>query len=83
MSAEAPTTSKPPVLLMLGLAGAGKTTLMQRLVSHIQQKQKQGEPSASTSAVYTINLDPAVANVPYPVNVDIRDTVNYKEVMDQ
>merc|ERR1712083_920767 len=28
-----------------------------------------------------INLDPAVRNVSYPVNVDIRDTVNYKEVM--
>ena len=32
---------------------------------------------------YMINLDPAVANVPYGVNIDIRDTVNYKEVMKQ
>jgi len=31
--------------------------------------------------VYTVNLDPAVRSVSYPVNVDIRDTVNYKEVM--
>lgn len=30
---------------------------------------------------YVINLDPAVSKVPYPVNVDIRDTVKYKEVM--
>lgn len=31
--------------------------------------------------VYTINLDPAVRNLAYPVNIDIRDSVNYKEVM--
>lgn len=28
-----------------------------------------------------INLDPAVHNVPFPANIDIRDTVKYKEVM--
>ena len=28
-----------------------------------------------------INLDPACLEVPYPANVDIRDTVKYKEVM--
>jgi len=32
---------------------------------------------------YAINLDPAVASVPYPANIDIRSTVNYKEVMKQ
>jgi GTPase SAR1 family protein len=32
---------------------------------------------------YTINLDPAVAELPYTANIDIRDTVNYKEVMKQ
>jgi GPN-loop GTPase len=30
---------------------------------------------------YVINLDPAVMKVPYPANIDIRDTVKYKEVM--
>jgi hypothetical protein len=29
---------------------------------------------------YNINLDPAVTRVPYGCNIDIRDTVNYKEV---
>lgn len=28
-----------------------------------------------------INLDPACLEVPYPANIDIRDTVKYKEVM--
>merc|ERR550537_1760091 len=36
---------------------------------------------AQKKRIYTINLDPAVRTVAYPVNVDIRDTVNYKEVM--
>lgn len=32
---------------------------------------------------YVINLDPAVLNVPFDSNIDIRDSVNYKEVMKQ
>merc|ERR1712037_194486 len=32
---------------------------------------------------YVVNLDPACHEVPFPANVDIRDTVNYKEVMKQ
>lgn len=30
---------------------------------------------------YVLNLDPAVANLPYIPNIDIRDTVDYKGVM--
>jgi len=30
---------------------------------------------------YVVNLDPAVARTPYAANIDIRDTVDYKEVM--
>lgn len=32
---------------------------------------------------YVINLDPAVLDVPFTPNIDIRDTVKYKEVMKQ
>ncbi|NWI66011.1 GPN1 GTPase, partial [Todus mexicanus] len=32
---------------------------------------------------YVINLDPAVHDLPFPANIDIRDTVKYKEVMKQ
>ena len=32
---------------------------------------------------YYINLDPAVRDVPFAANIDIRDTINYKEVMKQ
>jgi hypothetical protein len=38
---------------------------------------RQGTPP------YVINLDPAVTHLPYGANIDIRDTVSYKEVMKQ
>jgi len=61
----------PVVILMIGMAGSGKSTLMHRLVVRLGAQKK----------VYTVNLDPAVRNLAYPVNIDIRDSVNYKEVM--
>ncbi len=68
---------------------------MQRITAHLHAKK---------TPPYVVNLDPAVYNVPYPINIglcvlntnllmvhvmcstlnntpDIRDTVNYKEVM--
>ena len=63
-----------PCILVVGMAGAGKTTFVQRLTAHLHSK---------AAPPYVINLDPAVHRVPYPVNIDIRDTVNYKEVMKQ
>ena len=69
-----PARKNPVVAMVLGMAGSGKTTLMQRIAVHIHEKQK---PS------YIINLDPAVSSVPYGCNIDIRDTVNYKQVMKQ
>jgi len=45
---------------------------MHRLVVKLQSLKQR---------IYTVNLDPAVRRLAYPVNVDIRDTVNYKEVM--
>lgn len=32
---------------------------------------------------YVVNLDPAVTYMPYSPNIDIRDTVDYKNVMKQ
>jgi len=60
------------------MAGSGKTTFVQRLASHLHMKAK-----SSNKVPYVINLDPACMEVPYPANIDIRDTVNYKEVMKQ
>lgn len=66
--------SKPCCVIVLGMAGSGKTTFVQRLTSHLHSK---GTPP------YVVNLDPACREVPYPANIDIRDTVNYKQVMKQ
>ena len=47
---------------------------LQRLTAYLHAEKK---------APYVINLDPAVSEVPFPVNIDIQDTVKYKEVMKQ
>jgi GTPase SAR1 family protein len=64
----------PTVVVVIGMAGAGKTTLMHRINLHMVENNISG---------YYINLDPAVRDVPFGANIDIRDTVNYKEVMKQ
>uniref|UniRef100_A0A1B6CA99 GPN-loop GTPase n=1 Tax=Clastoptera arizonana TaxID=38151 RepID=A0A1B6CA99_9HEMI len=66
--------SQPICLIVLGMAGSGKTTLVQRLTAHLYSLNQ---------APYVINLDPACREVPYPANIDIRDTVDYKHVMKQ
>ncbi|GHJ88833.1 hypothetical protein NliqN6_5235 [Naganishia liquefaciens] len=65
---------EPVVIICIGMAGSGKTTLMQRLNSYLHS---QNTPP------YILNLDPAVTHMPYEANIDIRDTVDYKEVMKQ
>ena len=64
----------PIVILVVGTAGSGKTTLVQRLC---------GELALRGDSTYAVNLDPAVLHLPYHANIDIRDTVNYKELMKQ
>lgn len=52
---------RPPVcLLVLGMAGSGKTTFVQRLTGHLHSR---GSPP------YVVNLDPAVHEVPFPANI--------------
>lgn len=65
---------KPVIIIVVGMAGSGKTTLMHRLVTHTHLSNIRG---------YAMNLDPAVMTLPYASNIDIRDTVKYKEVMKQ
>ncbi|VAH08621.1 unnamed protein product [Triticum turgidum subsp. durum] len=64
---------KPVVVLVIGMAGTGKTTFMHRLVCHMQ--------ASTNMRGYVLNLDPAVMTLPFGANIDIRDTVRYKEVM--
>ncbi|TEA14111.1 GPN-loop GTPase 1 [Colletotrichum sidae] len=69
-----PAGESPVTIVVVGMAGSGKTTFMRRINSYLHGKQ---EPP------YVINLDPAVLNVPFESNIDIRDSVNYEEVMKQ
>ena len=47
---------------------------MQQINAHLHGRK---EPP------YVVNLDPAVTHSPFESNIDIRDSVNYKEVMKQ
>ena len=55
------------------MAGSGKTTFVQRLNAHLRSKK---------TPPYVINLDPAVLRIPYGANIDIRDSIKYKKVME-
>jgi GTPase SAR1 family protein len=59
-------------LVTIGMAGTGKTTLVQRINSYLRTQN---------NIPYLLNLDPAVKHLPYSANIDIRDTVDYKNVM--
>ena len=63
---------KPIVIITIGMAGAGKSTFVQRINSYLHSQNKPP---------YVLNLDPAVANTPFEANIDIRDTVDYHKVM--
>ena len=52
-------SKKPSCIIILGMAGSGKTTFVKRIVSELFTENKP----------YVINLDPACLEVPYPVNI--------------
>lgn len=74
MSAANGFKKKPVIIIVVGMAGSGKTTFLHRTVCHTQASNTRG---------YVMNLDPAVMTLPFGANIDIRDTVRYKEVMKQ
>lgn len=67
-----PKNMKTINLIVLGMAGSGKTTFVQKLEEELANKDKES---------YIINLDPAVMDTLYEPNLDIKDTIKYKEVM--
>ena len=82
----------PICVLVVGMAGSGKTTLMSQLqestISESVQdasstSEEDTKPSSPAMPAYCINLDPATLEVPYNASIDIRDTVKYKQVMEQ
>lgn len=84
----------PICLIVLGMAGSGKVTIC--LFVNFEKFRNINPVNLQTTFVkklasfhreeynpYIVNLDPACKETPYPVNIDIRDTVNYKQVMKQ
>lgn len=75
MAAEEQKDKKMPIVIItIGMAGAGKSTFVNRVTSYLDSQNKPA---------YVLNLDPAVAATAFEPNIDIRDTVNYHEVMRQ
>jgi hypothetical protein len=76
----------PVCVLVVGMAGSGKTTLMAALQRSLgvpaeagddgEQDDKDEENSEPIG--YCLNLDPATVLVPFGASIDIRDTVDYK-----
>ncbi|KAK1734269.1 GPN-loop GTPase 1 [Skeletonema marinoi] len=108
-------SKKDPIcVIVVGMAGSGKTTLMAQLQKSLNlQDESDGDdvsfvemcvavpyvnaaannntadiesttsPPQSKRAGYAINLDPAAKYIPFSSSIDIRDTVDYIEVMRQ
>jgi len=111
----------PICVIMVGMAGSGKTSLLTQLERSLEdaaaakeakrKEESKDQPASSKvedshekvealkkeatdeqdeaeedypeSTSYCVNLDPATLLVPYNVSIDIRDTVDYKQVMKQ
>ncbi|KAH9411987.1 GTPase [Ordospora pajunii] len=72
------------IFVVVGMAGSGKTTFCQRLYSWISQERCSIDKCTGlNSRIYSMNLDPAVVNSKMPLNLDIRDVVDYHEVMEK
>lgn len=70
------TQEKNPIcIICVGMAGSGKTSLVNRIQESLEEDQNR--------SAYCVNLDPATLSLPYEASIDIRDTINYKEVMKQ
>ncbi|KRX22841.1 Protein CLEC16A [Trichinella nelsoni] len=70
ISAPLPDHLKPTCMIVLGMAGSGKSTLVQRICAYL---------SATKTSLYPVNLDPAVHYVSYPTAV-VFDTPGQIEV---
>ena len=62
-------------VFFLGTAGSGKTVL-----SAVMRRYLQSQTPDRT--IINVNLDPAVQNIPYTCEVDVRDYVDIQELVD-
>lgn len=61
-------------VLVMGPAGAGKTTFCSALIQHLRNNRR--------SAIY-VNLDPAATDFVYQPDVDIKDLISLDDVMEE
>ncbi|WFD03968.1 hypothetical protein MOBT1_002665 [Malassezia obtusa] len=93
--AERATPPRATAVIVIGMAGSGKSTFVARLAAHMAKKAAaahaaraaQPEHAPPSDALptrpYLLNIDPAVAGLGYAPNVDIRDTIDYARVMQE
>lgn len=61
-------------VLVMGPAGAGKTTFCSALIQHLRNNRR--------SSIY-VNLDPAATDFVYQPDVDIKDLISLEDVMEE
>ncbi|KAH9387067.1 GPN-loop GTPase [Nematocida major] len=72
------------VLIVLGMAGSGKSSFCHRLYSWLSEKNMQIDSRTGLNdLVCGVNLDPAALSVKMPLHYDIRETINIQELMQQ
>ncbi|KAF7684179.1 GPN-loop GTPase 1 [Astathelohania contejeani] len=75
---------KNRIFIVVGMAGSGKTSFCQRLYSWLSQEKCEIDHKTGLNRnIFSINLDPAVLNPKMPLNEDIRDEIDYQEVMEK
>ncbi|EON63871.1 GPN-loop GTPase 3 like protein [Coniosporium apollinis CBS 100218] len=60
--------------LVMGPAGAGKTTFCSALIQHLQHNRR---------SCYYVNLDPAAEDFAYEPDIDIKDLISLEDVMEE
>lgn len=76
-------SGKATSILVIGMAGSGKSTFAGALSKFLAEGEGEGGSSSPKKDAYVVNLDPAVGGLNYEPNVDIRDTIDYKRVMEE
>ncbi|OOQ90463.1 ATP-binding protein [Penicillium brasilianum] len=61
-------------VLVMGPAGAGKTTFSNSLIQHLQSNRR---------SCFYVNLDPAAENFAYQPDLDIRELITLEDVMEE
>ncbi len=62
------------ICYLVGTAGSGKTMLISSLQQYLKQKG---------ASLTIVNLDPAVRHIPYQADIDIRDYIDFDQLVDE